>query len=142
MRRIICIPAAAPDTSAMRRHVRTYDIHVHIHDCACGVHLHSHLGRDAPPSATQIMRAALQQRRKAPHIPRCCLDSGIARLTSRNLTSPTLSGRVPSQHILTRNSNLSLSHDGARPASRLLMQRGCSADARWSERNILYRWFS
>ena len=41
-----------------------YNIHVHIHcDCACAFHLRSHVGRDAPPSATRIiprgtMRAA------------------------------------------------------------------------------------
>ena len=77
MRRIICIPAAAPGTSAMRRHVRTYayNTHVHIRDCACAFHLHSHLGRDAPPSVTQIMCAARQgqrQRRDAPYRDAAC----------------------------------------------------------------------
>ena len=32
------------------------------------------------------------------------------------------------------NPKISLSHDGARPTSRLLMQQGSSADARWSKR--------
>ena len=73
MRRIIFIPVAAPDTSAMRRYVRvrTYNIHLHIHDCACHFHLRSHLGRDAPPSATHIMRAAIvsgaMRHRAMPH---------------------------------------------------------------------------
>ena len=49
MRRIACIPAAAPDTFAMRRHVRahTYNTNTRIHDCACASDFHSHLGRGA-----------------------------------------------------------------------------------------------
>ena len=87
MCRIICIPAAAPDTSAMRRHVRvrTYNIHVHIHECACALHLRLHLGRDAPPSAAQIMRAVRhrqtarhRQRRDAPYRDAACAPQRAA----------------------------------------------------------------
>ena len=63
-------PEGAPDTSAplTRRNVPcTYNMHMHrVYACAC--HLYLHLGRNAPPSATRIPRAACNlQRRNAPN---------------------------------------------------------------------------
>ena len=69
----------------MRRHVRTYayNIHVHMRDCACAFHLRSHLGRDAAPSAKQIMGVA-GQRRDVPYRDAACAPQRTAVVGERS----------------------------------------------------------